>query len=104
VLVRYGGEDLKRLAFDPSFQLDTWSDNLVRSYRLRHQILTAAEHRDDLSALRCLDLRAEAGPCSNRASIGLSNSTRLLLDFDVTKPNEVTVVGIVESDTQEVAP
>jgi hypothetical protein len=104
MLVRYGGEDLERLAFDPSFRLDTWSDDLVRSYRLRHQILTASEHRDDLSALRFIYLRTETGPCSNHASIGLSNCTRLLLDFDVTKPNEVTVAGIVKSDTQEVAP
>jgi plasmid maintenance system killer protein len=104
VLVRYGGDDWERLAVDPSYQSDTWRDDLVRSYRRRHQALVAAENREDLRALRCLDLRAEAGPGGKCASIRLSDGARLFLDFDVEKSNEVTVVGIVESYAQEVAP
>lgn len=104
MLVRYGDDDWERLAVDPGYQSDTWSDDLVRSYRRRHQALVAAGNREDLSALRCLDLKVEAGLGSNSASIRLSNRARLLLDFDSKKSNEVTVVGIVESDAQEVAP
>ena len=55
-------------------------------------------------SMRSLDLRTENGRDSARASIRLVDSARLLLDFDGEKSNEVTVVGIIEADTQEVAP
>ncbi|MFC0105560.1 hypothetical protein [Kibdelosporangium aridum] len=104
MLVRYGGEDLERLAADGHFGPGTWDADLVRSYRRRHQSLVAAQDREDLCALRSLDLRTENGRDSARASIRLVDGARLLLDFDGEKSNEVTVVGIVESDTREVAP
>ena len=104
MLVRYGGEDLKRLAADGHVRPDTWDAGLVRSYRRRHQSLVAAINREDLGALRSLDLRTENGRDSARASIRLVDGARLLLDFDGEKPNEVTVVGIIEADLREVAP
>jgi plasmid maintenance system killer protein len=104
VLVRYSGDELARLAYDPGFRPDTWSEDLVRTYRSRHQVLASAEHRGDLSALRCLDLQPEAASGGRRASIRISDDARLLLDFDEQTPDVVTVVGIVRPDTQEVAP
>jgi plasmid maintenance system killer protein len=104
VLVRYSGEDLERLADDASFRSGRWDADLVRSYRRRHQSLVAAEDREDLRALRSLDLRSENGRDGARASIRLLDGARLLLDLGVEKSNEVTVLGIVESDTREVAP
>lgn len=104
MLVRYSGQDLERLADDASFRSDRWNADLVRSYRRRHQSLVAAEDREDLRALRSLDLQSENGPDGARASIRLVDGARLLLDFEVEKSNEVTVLGIVKSDTREVAP
>jgi plasmid maintenance system killer protein len=103
VLVKYGGEDLKRLAADAGFRPDTWGTDLVQSYRQRHQSLVAAKDREDLRALRSLDLRSERGQNGTRASIRLVDGARLLLDFDVGNSDEVMVVGIVASDTWEVA-
>lgn len=104
MLVRYGGDDLERLVDDAGFRSGTWDADLVQSYRRRHQSLVAAKDREDLRALRSLDLRPENGRDGARASVRLVDGARLLLDFDVEKSNEVTVVGIVGSDTREVAP
>lgn len=104
MVVRYSDEELGRLADDASFRSGRWDPDLVRSYRRRHQSLVAAEDREDLRALRSLDLRSENGRDGTCASIRLVNGARLLLDFDVEKSNQVTVLGVVESDTREVAP
>ena len=104
MLVRYGDGQLERLAVDVDFRSTTWNDDLVRSYRRRHQSLVAACGRGDLQALRCLDMRPEHGRGGACASIELAEGRRLLLDFTAEKADEVTVLGIVESDTKEVAP
>lgn len=104
MLVRYGDGRLEHLAVDADFRSNTWNADLVRSYRRRHQSLVAACGREDLQALRSLDMRPEHERDGACASIRLSEGGRLLLDFAAEKSNEVTVVGIVESDTKEVAP
>lgn len=104
MLVRYGCEDLERLAIDASVRSDTWDAELVRCYRRRHQSLVAAKDREDLCALRSLDVRSEKRRDGRLASMRLADGTRLLLDFDAEKSNEVMVVGIIDSDTREVAP
>jgi plasmid maintenance system killer protein len=103
VLVRYGSEDLERLAADGHCGPVTWDADVIQSYLRRHQSLVAAQNREDLCALQCLDLRTENGQNGARASIRLLDDARLLLDFDGAMSNKVTVVGIVVSDTREVA-
>ncbi|XVV00776.1 hypothetical protein ACQPW3_25525 [Actinosynnema sp. CA-248983] len=104
MLIRYGDDRWERLADDPYYRPDSWSDDLMRSYRSRHQALAAAENRDDLASLRCLDLRPEPVSGGLAASIRLLDGVRLHLDFNEEKPDQVTVVGIVRPDAQEVAP
>ncbi|MGI5506302.1 hypothetical protein [Lentzea sp. CA-135723] len=103
MLIRYGDECWERLADDPCHQPSSWGDDLVRSYRKRHQVLAAAECREDLAALRSLDLRPETTPSGLGASVRLLDGARLLLEFDEKKPDLVTVAGIVRPETQEVA-
>jgi proteic killer suppression protein len=104
VHVRYGREDLERLAVDAGYRSTSWGADVVRAYRRRHQSLVAAVDCEDLRALRCLDLQSTDGHDGARASVRLLNGARLLLEFDPKKSNEVTVMGIIESDTWEVAP
>ncbi|ROS38497.1 type II toxin-antitoxin system RelE/ParE family toxin [Amycolatopsis thermoflava] len=104
MLVRYGDGELERLVSDGEARSSTYDDDLVRSCRRRHQALVAAKDRQDLQALRSLDLQSEDGPGGAHVSIRLIGGTRLLLDLNEEKTDEVTVLGIVESDTREVAP
>ncbi|MEV4320626.1 hypothetical protein AB0J37_00175 [Microbispora rosea] len=101
--LQYSDEVLHRLAIDAAFQSAEWGLNIVKSYRRRHQSLVAAKDREDLRRVMSLDLRTENSRAGERFSIRLVDRSRLLLDFDVAKTDKVTVVGIVESGTQEVA-
>jgi plasmid maintenance system killer protein len=103
VHLQYGDDVLHRLAVDVAFQPAQWELNIVKCYRRRHQSLVAAKDREDLRRVMSLDLRTENSRAGERFSIRLVDRSRLLLDFDVAKTDKVTVVGIVESDTQEVA-
>ena len=102
--VRYGDEVLRRLAVDAACPPNSWAPGVIRSYRRRHQSLVVATDREDLRHLRCLDLRTENGHNGTRSSIQLADGARLLLDFEPLKTEQVTVVGIIESETREVAP
>lgn len=102
--VRFGDEGLRRLAIDCESDPAPWSTDVTRAYRKRYQVLAAAKDVADLRALACLDLRSTDGPANPHASIRLVDGSRLLLDFHDDNVEEVTVVGIVESETREVTP
>jgi hypothetical protein len=104
VRVRYGDKALYSLAVDIEFQPVQWAPALVSSYRRRLQSLVAAKDRDDLGRVMSLDMKPENGHDGARSSIGLIDRSRLLLDFGVLETDQVTVVGIVEANTREVAP
>lgn len=102
--VRYGDEVLARLAGDAAYRPNSWEPEVVSSYRRRLQSLVAATGRGDLQRAISLDLRIENDNDDGaRCSIRLNERLRLLLDFDGVDPDEVTVVGIVESCAREVA-
>lgn len=102
--VGFGDEGLRRLAIDCEFNPDPRSAEVTRAYRKRYQVIVAAKDVTDLGALACLDLRSADGPANPHASIRLTDGSRLLLDFHDDSVDEVTVVGIVESETREVTP
>ena len=100
--VRFGDEELRRLALDCEFDGRPRNAEMIRAYRKRYQVLAAAKDPADLRALACLDLRPADGRAEPHASIRLVDGSRLLLDFHDDNVEEVTVVGIVESRTREV--
>lgn len=102
--VEFGDETLRRLAVDRRFCPNRWEAGVVRAYRLRYQSLVAAKDREDLRALRCLDLQLAEGRTGSRSSMRLAGRSRLLLDFDADNSTGVTVVDIVESHTRGVSP
>lgn len=102
--VGFGDERLRRLAVDAAFHLDGWTPMEVRRYRMRLQTLLAARGRAELAALLSLELSGENGPSGSRCSIHVMDRLRLVLEFDVEKTDEVTVVGILVSEPQEVTP
>jgi proteic killer suppression protein len=103
VQLQYGDDVLHRLAVDAAFQPAQWKPKIIKCYRRRHQSLVAAKDREDLRQVMSLDLRIENSRAGECFSIRLIDQSRLLLDFDVVKTDQVTVVDIFGSDTQEVA-
>ncbi|WP_157892175.1 MULTISPECIES: hypothetical protein [Frankia] len=103
MLLIYDNEGLRRLAVDAAFRPIEWEPDLVRSYRQKLQSLFAARDREDLRQVASLDLRAENGRDGTRCSIRLVNGSRLLLTFDDSKTDQVTVVAIVGSSMREAA-
>lgn len=102
--VEFGDEGLRRLAIDCGFTPGSPSAEVIRAFRKRYQVLVAAKNVADLRALACLDLRSVDGRAEPHSSIRLVSGSRLLLDFHDDSVEEVTVVGIVENETREVAP
>lgn len=102
--VQYGDEVLQRLAVDARFRPDGWTPDVVRSYRRRHQSLVAAKDCEDLRRIMSLDLQIEHRHDGVHSSIRLIDRTRLVLHFDGMNTDQVTVVSVIESDRQEVAP
>lgn len=102
--VEYDDEVLYHLAVDAEFRPNRWGPDVVRSYRRRLQSLVAAKDREDLRRVVSLDLKSDHSRDGARSSIRLDGRSRLLLDFDIVKTDQVTVVGIVEPHMREVAP
>lgn len=102
--VQYGDGVLYRLAVDAGFQPGGWGPDVIRSYRRRLQSLVAAKDGEDLRRVMSLDLKSEHGRDGAGCSIRLGDRSRLLLNIDIVETDQVTVLGIVVSDTREVAP
>jgi plasmid maintenance system killer protein len=103
VRVEYGDEVFRRLVYDGAFRSNTWRPEIISSYRRRHQSLVAAKDREDLRQVTCLGLRPENGRGGTWFSIRLVDEARLMLDFIAPETDKVTVLGIVEANTREVA-
>ncbi|WP_407776155.1 hypothetical protein [Actinophytocola sp.] len=102
--MEFGDEVLCRLAVDCAFTPPLWKPEAIRAFRKRYQALVAAKNVKDLRALACLDLHTADDCAESYSSIRLTSEARLLLDFRTDTVEEVTVIGIVESDTGEVTP
>jgi plasmid maintenance system killer protein len=101
VRVEYADVTLRRLVFDSAYRSTVWSPLVVAAVRRRHQALVAASDRGDVARLRSLDLRAHDRDPNGRCSIKLADEVRLLLDFDSTAVDRVSVVAIVLADARE---
>lgn len=99
--VEYADVTLRRLVFDPAYRSAVWSPLVVAAVRRRHQVLVAAGDRNDVARLRSLDLRWHDRDPGRRCSIKLAGEVRLLLDFDPTMVDRVSVVAIVLAEARE---
>lgn len=99
--VEYADMTLRRLVFDPAYRSAVWSPLVVAAVRRRHQTLVAANNRNDVARLRSLDLRVSDHEPGRQCSIKLADEVRLLLDFDPTTVDFVSVVAIVLAEARE---
>lgn len=92
VQIEYDDETLRRLAEDARFRVHQWSDEVVRSFRKKIQMLAAAKDERDLSSSRGLRFERLKGTRRGTCSIRLNDQYRLILRFRTDSSNRVVVV------------
>jgi len=78
--IRYGGEDLRRLAVDPAYE-GGHSPAIVKVYRKRVQLIQNAADERDFYALKSLHYEKLKGARANQRSMRLNEKWRLVLEI-----------------------
>ena len=89
--VRYGDDDLRRLAEDAEFSTTRWGSDVVKAYRKTIQWIRAAKDERDLRNLKGLRLKKLHGDRERQRSMRLNDQYRLIVQFK-TEDERVTVV------------
>lgn len=85
-------DELKRLATDPNYKSKRWGADLVKDYRKKIQMLTAATDERDLRALKSLHLEPLKGNRAGTSSIRLNKQFRLILQFKTDESGRIVIV------------
>lgn len=79
--VEYHDEVLRRLAEELSYAPKGWDATVIRSYRKKVQIISAARDERDLYAMRGLRMEKLKGDRLGQTSMRLNDQFRLILAF-----------------------
>jgi toxin HigB-1 len=79
--VEFEDEDLRRLAFDPSFDMGL-DRGIVKSYRMRVQFIAAAVDERAFYAMSSWNFEKLKGDLSGKYSIRLNKQWRLLVKLE----------------------
>lgn len=90
--IEYDDDFLRRLAEDADVLAPQWSDEVVRSFRKKIQMLIAAIDERDLAAIRGLRFKKLKGTRRGTYSIRLNDQYRLILRFRTDSSNRVVIV------------
>ncbi len=89
--VRFKKKELDRLETDLNFDAG-FAQEVVRKFRMRMQLIRAAEDEMDFYALKSLHLEKLKGKRSHQRSMKLNNKWRLILEIDKTERRNVVVI------------
>lgn len=90
--ITYANDELRLIAEDPTCVPSRWGRDLVRAYRKKIGILSAATDERDLYAMRSLHLERLSGDRSGTSSIRLNDQFRMILTFHTEEDGRVVVV------------
>ncbi len=92
--VRYSDASLDRLEIDPDYTAG-YSQAIVRSFRLRIQMIRSASDERDFYALKSLHFEKLKGNRAHQHSMRLNKQWRLILEIDESGAAKVIcIVGI----------
>src|ERR1700676_28911 len=94
--IEYDDDSLRRLASDPRFDAGFGRD-VVKAFRKRIQVISAAPDERDFYALKSLHFEKLQGKREGQHSMRLNDQWRLILRF-VTRERGKTVVVIAIDD------
>jgi proteic killer suppression protein len=92
--VRHSDTSLDRLEIDPDYT-GGFSQAIVRSFRLRMQMIRAASDERDFYALKSLHFEKLKGDRAHQHSMRLNRQWRLILEIDESRAAKVVcIIGI----------
>jgi toxin HigB-1 len=93
--VQFRNAVLERLESDAKFS-GGYSPALVRTFRMRMQLIRAAEDERALYALKSLHFEKLKGNRSDQRSLRLNDQWRLILEFEQSEKEKVIYVVSIE--------
>lgn len=91
--VEYHDEVLRRLAEEQEYAPKGWDPDVIKSYRKKVQLISAAQNERDLYAMRGLRMEKLKGDRLGQTSMRLNDQFRLILTF---KTEGDRVAGLLE--------
>lgn len=92
--VEYHDEVLRRLAEELEYAPKGWDPTVIRSYRRKVQIISAARDERDLYEMR--GLRMEKGDRQGQTSMRLNDQFRLILTFKMDRDRVAVLLEVVD--------
>jgi toxin HigB-1 len=94
--IEYEDDSLRQLASDPGFNAGFGRD-LVKAFRKRIQVISAAPDERDFYALKSLHFEKLQGKREGQHSMRLNDQWRLILKFEAREQGKtVVVISIVD--------
>lgn len=94
--VEYHDEVLRRLAEEPGYAPRGWGPDVIKSYRKKVQLISAAPNERDLYAMRGLRMEKLKGDRQGQTSMRLNDQFRLILTFKTEGDRVAVLLEVVD--------
>ena len=94
--VEYHDEVLRRLAEEQGHAPKGWDPDVIKSYRKKVQLISAAQDERDLYAMRGLRMEKLQGDRLGQTSMRLNDQFRLILTFKTEGDRVAALLEVVD--------
>ena len=94
--VEYHDEVLRRLAEEQEYAPKGWDPDVIKSYRKKVQLISAAQDERDLYAMRGLRMEKLKGDRLGQTSMRLNDQFRLILTFKTEGDRVAVLLEVVD--------
>lgn len=94
--VEYHDEVLRRLAEELAYAPKGWDPTVIKSYRKKVQLITAAVDERDLYEMRGLRMEKLKGDRQGQTSMRLNDQFRLILTFKTEGGRVAVILEVVD--------
>ncbi len=94
--VEYHDEVLRRLAQEQEYAPKEWDPDVIKSYRKKVQLISAAQDERDLYAMRGLRMEKLRGDRLGQTSMRLNDQFRLILTFKTEGDRVAVLLEVVD--------
>ena len=94
--VEYHDEVLRRLAEEQEYAPKGWDPDVIKSYRKKVQLISAAPNERDLYAMRGLRMEKLKGNRLGQTSMRLNDQFRLILIFRTEDDRVAVLLEVVD--------
>lgn len=94
--VEYHDEVLRRLAQEQEYAPKGWDPDVIKSYRKKVQLISAAQDERDLYAMRGLRMEKLRGDRLGQTSMRLNDQFRLILTFKTEGDRVAVLLEVVD--------